>query len=124
MAKRAKAPQSTDPINAAKPVRTRKPKVSVSVTPGVDTAPDSPSTIASEAPAPDRILSGAADFSALAALAPIDVSPSAETSPAGAPTPTLDEIRERAYHRFLARGGAHGAEVDDWLEAERELRGE
>jgi hypothetical protein len=36
--------------------------------------------------------------------------------------PTVDDIRERAYHRYLERGGDHGQHFDDWLEAERELR--
>ena len=36
--------------------------------------------------------------------------------------PSDDEIRERAYHRYLARGGHAGSEFDDWVEAERELR--
>jgi len=36
--------------------------------------------------------------------------------------PTEDDIRTRAYHRYLERGGGHGMEFDDWLEAERELR--
>lgn len=32
------------------------------------------------------------------------------------------EIAEAAYQRYLSRGGAHGQDVDDWMEAERELR--
>ncbi|HZP47662.1 MAG TPA: DUF2934 domain-containing protein [Vicinamibacterales bacterium] len=36
--------------------------------------------------------------------------------------PTEEEIRERAYHRYLERGAGHGQDFDDWLEAERELR--
>lgn len=32
-----------------------------------------------------------------------------------------DSIAERAYRRFEERGGQHGRDVDDWLEAEREL---
>lgn len=32
-----------------------------------------------------------------------------------------DEIERRAYARFVERGGVHGADLDDWLEAEREL---
>ncbi len=31
------------------------------------------------------------------------------------------DIAERAYYYFLARGGEHGRDVDDWLRAEREL---
>jgi hypothetical protein len=36
--------------------------------------------------------------------------------------PTDDDIRIRAYHRYLERGGSHGMDFEDWLEAERELR--
>jgi hypothetical protein len=36
--------------------------------------------------------------------------------------PTVDDIRQRAYQRYLERGGNHGQHFDDWLEAERELR--
>ena len=37
--------------------------------------------------------------------------------------PGYDEIAEAAYHRFLRRGGQDGGDVDDWVEAERDLRG-
>jgi hypothetical protein len=33
----------------------------------------------------------------------------------------LDEIRLRAYEIFMERGGQHGHDVEDWLQAEREL---
>lgn len=36
--------------------------------------------------------------------------------------PSFDQIAEAAYHRFLQRGGSHGDDVNDWVEAERELR--
>ncbi len=36
--------------------------------------------------------------------------------------PTEDDIRLRAYHRYLERGGGDGADFDDWLEAEKDLR--
>ncbi len=32
------------------------------------------------------------------------------------------EIRERAYRRYVDRGQQPGQELDDWIEAERELR--
>ena len=38
-------------------------------------------------------------------------------------TPSYDEIAEAAYRRYLTRGGQDGADFDDWVEAERELRG-
>ena len=36
-------------------------------------------------------------------------------------TVTDNEIARRAYDRFLARGCEHGHDVEDWLQAEREL---
>jgi hypothetical protein len=48
--------------------------------------------------------------------------------PAQPSTPVLDagptpgEIAEAAYHRYLQRGGQHGSDFDDWIQAERELR--
>ncbi len=34
---------------------------------------------------------------------------------------TLDRIAARAYQRFVARGGEHGHDLEDWLAAEAEL---
>lgn len=34
-----------------------------------------------------------------------------------------EEIRRRAYELFEARGGVEGHELDDWLRAEEEIRG-
>jgi len=39
-----------------------------------------------------------------------------------APELTDDDIRVRAYHRYLERGGTHGADFDDWVEAEKDLK--
>ncbi len=36
--------------------------------------------------------------------------------------PTLAEIRHRAFEIHIERGGIHGCDLDDWLQAERELR--
>jgi hypothetical protein len=33
----------------------------------------------------------------------------------------LEEIRVRAYEIYIERGGQPGHDVDDWLQAEREL---
>ena len=38
-------------------------------------------------------------------------------------TPSEAEVRVRAYEMFAARGYAHGADLDDWFAAERELAG-
>jgi Protein of unknown function (DUF2934) len=35
--------------------------------------------------------------------------------------PTLDEIQHRAYGIHLDLGGLYGYDLDDWLQAEREL---
>jgi len=39
--------------------------------------------------------------------------------------PALDarDVATRAYELYEARGGEPGADLDDWLQAERELRG-
>ena len=34
---------------------------------------------------------------------------------------TCEDVARRAYELFLSRGGQHGRDVDDWLEAERQL---
>ena len=36
-------------------------------------------------------------------------------------TPSSEEIRLRAYEIYLERGSLPGKELDDWLQAEREL---
>lgn len=36
--------------------------------------------------------------------------------------PSQEDIRRRAYQRYVERGGEHGRDFDDWLHAERELR--
>ncbi len=36
--------------------------------------------------------------------------------------PSEEDIRTRAYHRYLQRGGNQGTDFEDWLEAERELK--
>jgi hypothetical protein len=36
--------------------------------------------------------------------------------------PSAEDIRVRAYHRFLERGASQGTDFEDWLEAERELK--
>jgi hypothetical protein len=36
--------------------------------------------------------------------------------------PTASEIAERAFEIYCARGGLHGHDLDDWLQAERELQ--
>ena len=47
---------------------------------------------------------------------------SVSVAPPEVATPTDDDIRTRAYHRYLERGGKHGADFDDWVEAEKDLK--
>ena len=49
-------------------------------------------------------------------------SPLASAQPATVAAPDRAEIERRAYEIYLARGGVHGYDVDDWVQAERELR--
>jgi hypothetical protein len=49
-------------------------------------------------------------------------SPIIET-PAAESFPTNEQIQARAYEIYLERGGGEGSEIDDWLQAERELGG-
>jgi hypothetical protein len=37
-------------------------------------------------------------------------------------TPSPEEVQRRAYELFVQRGGGHGRDLDDWYEAERQLR--
>jgi hypothetical protein len=47
---------------------------------------------------------------------------SSESSFTGNPGPGDDAVARRAYQHFEERGYEHGRDMDDWLEAERELR--
>lgn len=39
-------------------------------------------------------------------------------------TPNVEnKIKNRAFEIFNARGGVHGNDIDDWLQAEREISG-
>jgi hypothetical protein len=47
-----------------------------------------------------------------------------ETEVTGRPNghPSEDDVRVRAYHRYLERGATPGNDFEDWVEAEKELR--
>jgi hypothetical protein len=49
-------------------------------------------------------------------------SDSSVKAPVQAATVTGSDIARRAYDLYLARGREPGHDVDDWLQAERELR--
>jgi hypothetical protein len=56
----------------------------------------------------------------LATVAPAPAKP-APTQTFNRLAPTREAIAQRAYELWLARGCAHGNDVGDWLEAERQL---
>jgi hypothetical protein len=43
--------------------------------------------------------------------------------PPAAKTPSREEIAQLAHRYFVERGGKNGADQQDWLRAERELKG-
>lgn len=48
-----------------------------------------------------------------------EVAQAEKARPQNAPSP--EEIQQRAYEIHIERGCAHGKDVDDWLQAKREL---
>lgn len=51
-----------------------------------------------------------------------DEPPMAEDRTGPLPDVIEDRIRGRAYELYETRGADHGRDMDDWLQAERELR--
>jgi hypothetical protein len=45
-----------------------------------------------------------------------------ESMTVAADAPSHDKVAERAYQLYQSRGGEHGADLEDWLRAEEELR--
>ena len=43
------------------------------------------------------------------------------TEERGSEGPSSTEIRQRAFEIHIERGGIHGRDLDDWMQAEREL---
>jgi hypothetical protein len=43
-------------------------------------------------------------------------------TPTVTPEKLVEEIKQRAYETHVARGGKPGFELDDWLNAEREIK--
>ncbi len=49
-------------------------------------------------------------------------SPAGFAQPARDGFPTYEEIARRAYEIYVARGGGDGHDLEDWFQAEREVR--
>lgn len=52
--------------------------------------------------------------------APVSVLYPSSLAPSRQPVDS-GRVAQRAYELFLARGGEHGRDLDDWIRAEREL---
>ncbi|WP_280811659.1 DUF2934 domain-containing protein [Variovorax boronicumulans] len=61
--------------------------------------------------------------SGASSLADIAAGPVTTSSDAMSPATREDAIRHAAYEAYQRRGGMHGRDTDDWLEAERQLEG-
>jgi hypothetical protein len=55
--------------------------------------------------------------------APTNRRESPESPPGTSRNGDAERIAVRAYELYLARGGTHGSDWEDWLTAERELAG-
>ena len=94
-----------------------------------DTPAASPTTSRRRAPANGRRTTtrratapGNGPASADAADSAADMRIAGDIDSAAGRTPSPEEIAEAAYRRYLERGGEHGRDFDDWVEAERSLR--
>ena len=85
----------------------------------VESKPEVPVAPADAPPAKPRARAKAAPKRADKVVAATGEDPTGVSAVAD---PTDEEIRLRAYHRYLERGGGHGMDFEDWLEAKRELR--
>ncbi len=47
--------------------------------------------------------------------------PGRAKKPATKPLPLEERIRQRAYQRYIERGGQSGSDMEDWLTAEKEI---
>jgi hypothetical protein len=54
--------------------------------------------------------------------APGDAIAARTTSQSMGSEPSEEDIRLRAYHMYLERGGGDGLDFEDWLKAEQQLR--
>jgi hypothetical protein len=63
----------------------------------------------------DSPIAVASELAASTQVAPV-------AAAAGVADLNYDEVARRAYEIYCGRGGANGSAVDDWLEAERQLR--
>lgn len=109
MAKRPTRSEADDTPSAPSQPKSRRSRASTSAAAG-GAASESATTQAARGSVADQL------------PADVDRRMGALTSESMASEPSEDDIRMRAYQRYLERGASHGMDFDDWLEAERELR--
>jgi hypothetical protein len=119
MAKRPSRSKSSDEAAPAKPT---KPRASRAKAP----APVTPPPIAAADDAPSAVAAYTENTQALPSLpasVPLDDPPGngATTAVSMSSEPSEEDIRLRAYHKFLHRDGGPGTEFEDWIRAEQEL---
>lgn len=86
-------------------------------------APTAKATAAKAAAPKAAAPKAAAPKAAVKKAAPKKSVPAQKATPVSAEAePSDEDIRVRAYHRYLERGGGHGMDFEDWLEAKRELQ--
>ena len=100
-----------------RPPRARAAKASAPTPPGAPVPPDTQGARAEARDEQPVDLDPGPRPEALGSLA----SASSEST-SMASEPSEQDIRMRAYHRYLERGAGQGQEFDDWVEAERDLR--
>jgi hypothetical protein len=113
MAKRTTRSSAADTGATAAPPQPKARRQRVTATPG---APE-PDTIAADPRVEGRENNGTGIASEAGDDAPLE-------SMSMGSEPSEEDIRNRAYRRFLERGAGHGGDFEDWLEAERELKNE
>jgi DUF2934 family protein len=121
MAKRPSSNRSSaEDSGQAAPARPRARRARAAATTPPAPVPD---TIAAN-PGVDRSedMSQPAIGASFASEAGDDAPLEAMTSTSMGSEPSDQDIRLRAYHRYLERGGSQGSDFEDWLEAERELK--
>jgi hypothetical protein len=112
----------------AKRAPSSQPRTRRTRTPGTEAAAQAADTaVASTTELNDAAgatnLTATTDDLVAADTGPNDMSPETDLDEQpSSSAPSEEDIRTRAYHRYLERGGGHGEDFDDWLEAERELK--
>lgn len=130
MAKRTSNRSSAEDSGVAAPAQPRNRRSR----PGSTPSGPEPDTIAAD-PGVQPSENNATDIASEAGDdAPLESMPTGSASRRGQPEsrdsqstsmgsePSEEDIRLRAYHRYVERGGGHGMDFEDWLEAERELK--